>query len=77
MIQVTFRDNVNPKSVDMIDPNTTIRSALESHGMDYADGSMILLDGSALPTGSMDKTFSDLNITEKCYLFKVKKVDNA
>lgn len=77
MINVTFRENVNPKTTAILDPNTTVRAALESQNINYADGGMILLDGSALPVGSLDKTFAELNITDKCYLFKVKKVDNA
>jgi len=75
MIKVTMGNNVKRKS-EILDPNTTLRDALESAEIDYTTGIMNL-DGSTLSPGDLDKTFADFGITEKCYLLNVVKADNA
>jgi len=75
MIQVTIGNNLNRKKIVM-DPNTTLRSALEDNEIEYASA-IVQLDGCALQPGDLDKTFSEMNITEKCYLLAVVKADNA
>lgn len=75
MVKVTLGNNVKRETV-IIDANTTLRAALEAHGVDYSRGVMHL-DGSTLNPGDMDKTFAQLGITEKCFLLNVVKADNA
>ena len=75
MIKVTIGNNVKRESV-IIDENTTLRSALEANGVDYARGVMHL-DGSSLNPGDLDKTFAQHGIKEKCFLLNVVKADNA
>lgn len=75
MIKVTVGNNVKRESV-IVDENTTLRTVLEDNGIDYTSGTMHL-DGSSLKPGEIDKTFSELGITEKCYLLNVVKADNA
>jgi len=75
MIKVTMGNNVKrvPK---ILDPNTTLREALEIAEVDYTRG-LMNLDGSPLEADDLDKTFADFGITEKCYLLNVAKADNA
>lgn len=75
MIKVTVGNNVKRESV-IVDGNTTLRTVLEDNGIDYTSGTMHL-DGSSLKPGEIDKTFTDLGITDKCYLLNVVKADNA
>lgn len=75
MIKVVVGNNVKRETV-IVDANTTLRTVLEDNGIDYTSGTMHL-DGSSLKPGEIDKTFSDLGITEKCYLLNVVKADNA
>lgn len=75
MIKVTVGNNVKRES-NIIDENTTLRSALENAGVDYTRGVMHL-DGSSFSPGDLDKTFASFGITEKCFLLNVVKADNA
>ena len=75
MIKVTIGNNVKRKT-EIVDPDTTLRDALETAEIDYTTG-VINLDGSSLSPGDLDRTFSDFGITEKCYLLNVVKADNA
>lgn len=75
MIKVTIGNNLKRENV-IIDENTTLRSALETSGVDYTRGVMHL-DGSSLQPDDLDKTFADFGITEKCFLLNVVKADNA
>ena len=67
---------INVTIVDNLDPNTTLRSVLEAHDVDYTTG-QTKLDGSSLAAGDLDKTFADFGIAEKCYLVNIAKQDNA
>lgn len=59
------------------DPATwTPRMVLEEEGISYATG-QTAIDGIFLRAGEMDKTFSELNIKDKCYLLVSPKHDNA
>lgn len=60
----------------VIDPNTTIRQALESQDINYSAG-VTTLDGCPLQVGDMDKTFASFGIVEKATLLNVVKADNA
>lgn len=75
MISVTLGNNLKREQV-IIDPTTTLRTALENAGVDYTRG-MMHLDGASLQPGDLDKTFADFGITEKCFLLNVVKADNA
>lgn len=55
---------------------TTIRNILEDNAIDYSVA-QVMLDGSNLEAGTMDKTLADLNIKEKCMLIAVVKAANA
>lgn len=59
-----------------IDPNTTLRQALESQDINYAVG-VTTLDGCPLQPGDMDKSFASFGIVEKATLLNVAKADNA
>ena len=75
MIKVTIGNNLKRENV-IIDENTTLRSALETNGVDYTRGVMHL-DGSSLQPGDLDQPFASFGITEKCCLLNVVKADNA
>ena len=55
MIKVTIGNNVKRKT-EILDPETTLREALEEAEIDYISGIMNL-DGSTLSPGDLDKTF--------------------
>lgn len=76
MIKVVVGNNVRRDPPVIIDENTTLRSCLEAHEIDYTRGVMHL-DGSTLQPGDLDKTFAQFGITEKAYLLQVVKADNA
>lgn len=75
MINVTLGNNTKRVKV-IVDPNTSLREVLEENEINYTTGVMHL-DGAAVPTGGLDKTFNDYGITEKCYLLSVVKSENA
>jgi len=76
MIRVTVGNNVNRTTTPPISANTTLRSVLEDAGIDYSVG-VVHLDGTTLQPGDLDKTFADFGITERCYLLRIMKCDNA
>ncbi len=75
MIQVNYGNNMK-KETAIVDENTTIRSFLEDVGIDYSRG-QTSIDGAPLNPGDMDKTFAQLGVTTRCFLFNVVKLDNA
>lgn len=80
MIRVTIGNNLK-RSAYNLDPNTTLRAAMEQAGVDYSTG-MTTLDGSALGPGDLNKTFAELGFDgregcDKCFLLNVVKADNA
>ncbi len=75
MVKVTVGNNLERKSV-IVNADTTLRKVLEDAGVDYTRGTMHL-DGASLQAGDLDKTFSQMGITEKCYLLNVVKANNA
>lgn len=56
--------------------DTTLRYILEDNAVDYSVA-QVMLDGASLQAGDMDKTLSDMNVTEKCMLVAVVKANNA
>ena len=75
MINVLMGNNTNRKTV-IVNPNTSIRKALEDNGMEVA-GKTYTLNSRTLSTDDYDKTFPDLGVTDRCYLLCVAKADNA
>lgn len=80
MINVTIGNNLNRNRYNL-DPNTTIRQALERAGIDYGTG-MLSLDGATIGGSDIDKSFAALGYTgepghDKAYLISVVKADNA
>lgn len=75
MIEVTVGSTTDRKKV-MVTPTDSVRSVLDAEGIDYSNAS-ILLDGTNIKTGEMDKSFTDLGITDKCYLIASIKASNA
>lgn len=84
MINVTIGNNLK-RSRFNLNPNTTIRQALESTqgetGIDYSVG-MLSLDGETVTGAKLDQTFAEMGYTgepghDKCFLISVVKADNA
>lgn len=75
MIRVTIGTNTNRKSITL-NPNTTIREALEDNNIDYSTGG-IHLDGLAIAGSDLDKSFAEYGIEESCYLVSVVKADGG
>lgn len=75
MIQVKLVTATTRKTVT-VDPNQTVRTVLEENNIDY-DVAPVFLDGAQLNVGEHDKTFTELNIKEKCILTAVVKTANA
>lgn len=75
MIKVTIGNNVKRTNV-IVAPTTTLREVLEANDIDYTRGT-IHLDGASLKAGEIDKTFQEMNVTDKCFLLQVVKADNA
>lgn len=75
MINVLMGNNTNRKTV-IVNPNTSIRKALEDNGMEVA-GKTYTLNSRTLSPDDYDKTFTDLGVTDRCYLLCVAKADNA
>lgn len=80
MIRVTIGNNLK-KTPYNLDPNTTLRTALDDAGLDYTVG-MMTMDGSSLQPGDLDKTFAEFGYNgepghDKAFLLSVVKADNA
>lgn len=75
MIQVVV---ITPTTRDtkVVDPETSVKSVLDECGVDYANGG-VSLDGATLIPGQINQTFSSFGISDKCFLTKVAKQDNA
>ena len=84
MINVTIGNNLKRARFNL-NPNTTIRQALESTqgetGIDFSVG-MLSLDGETVTGAKLDQTFAEMGYTgepghDKCFLISVVKADNA
>lgn len=80
MIRCTIGNNLKKANYNL-DPNTTLRAALEEAGIDYSTG-MTNLDGCSMLPGDLNKTFYELGYTgepghDRAYLLNVVKADNA
>lgn len=75
MIKVTLVTNSGRTTV-MASEDASIREVLEENDVNYAVG-VTSIDGCPLKGGEMDKSLSDMGVTEKCFLSVVVKADNA
>ena len=75
MYEIYIGTNLDRKKYT-VDPDTTIRSALEEHDIDYEVG-MVTLDSQTLRGADLDKTFRECNAANGSYLLCVKKLQNA
>lgn len=76
MISITIGKNAGAPRTVTATPSETPRQVLEANNVEYATAT-VTIDGSTLRAGELDKTFEQLGITEKCYLYAVTKVENA
>ena len=74
-VKVYVGNNVDRYPVT-VESGATLKSVLQSEGIDYSRGTMHL-DGSSLRPGDLDKTFDDFGIGASCFLLNVAKADNA
>ena len=75
MIQITIGSNTQRKRMT-IDPNMTLRQALTEAEIDYSVGT-IHMDGCSLTPGQLDKSFTEMGVTDTCFLICVIKQDNS
>jgi len=75
MIEVRIITNTSRKNV-IVEPSQTIRQILEDNNINYASAN-VTLDGTPMMAGDHDRTLSDFNIKEKCFLSAVVKADGA
>lgn len=73
-IRVSIHTNTDRKTV-IVDSSMTPKQVLEAEGVDYSTA-MTHLDGSALPTEGMNKSFDAFGITDKAILAVVIKSVN-
>ena len=76
IINVKFRSAVASSVEKAVDNGTTVRSFLETEGIDYASGG-VSLDGAYLGAGELDRTFASFGITDHCFLVKAVKADGG
>lgn len=75
MIQVTLGTNTD-REIILVDPSKTIRDILEEHNIDYASGS-VRLDSKPISGSDLDKSFTEHDVSEKCYLIVVVKANGG
>lgn len=74
-IKVTFMNNVSKQSF-MVDSSTKIQEFLNENELNYGFGT-VHLNGETLLADDLEKTFDDFEITEECFMAKLKNADNA
>jgi len=75
MIKITIANNAGTKA-NIFSETTTIRQAFDWAGVDYSRG-MILLNGSRIQPGDIDRTFAELGVRDNSFLSCIAKTDNA
>mgnify|MGYP007113029326 CR=1 FL=1 len=75
MIQVTVGTNTK-REKKIVEPHTTLREVLEESEVNY-EVAQVHLDGCTLEPGDLDRSFSEIGITDTCYLIAVVKAENA
>lgn len=75
MLEITL--GTNTSRIKVIVPGTTVlRTLLEDNNVNYSVGT-IHIDGCPITPGDMDKTLTELGITEKAFIIAIIKSDNA
>jgi hypothetical protein len=67
---------VTQRQTAMYSGDTTVREILEDKDIDYSVA-QVMMDGVNIGLGDMDKSLTDLGITEKCMLMAIVKTNNA
>jgi len=75
MLRIYVGTNTN-RTAYTLSPETTLRAAFETAGVNYEMGTATL-DGSTLQPGDLDKSFADFGITGTAYLLSIVKANNA
>lgn len=75
MIEVTIYTSSGRQTV-LADPNSTVKNTLDSRNVNYGTATL-QLDGSAVVPGTLDKTFTELGIKDKCAVSAIIKTSNA
>lgn len=75
MIKVIVGTNTNKETL-IVEASRTLRSVLEEAEVNYSGGTLNL-DGAPVKIGDLDKTFTEIGITEKCYLINIVKSDSG
>lgn len=75
MIKCTVSTN-SGVSFDMYPADTTLRQVLDAQNVNYGTR-MIIVDGSTVQPGQLDKTFEQLGITSSCYITAIDQKNNA
>lgn len=74
MIKVRIQSNSVREEV-IVSPDSTLRKVLDDAGVNYAQA-IVNIDGCPLKAGDIDKTFTEFNVKEACYLTAIVKQDN-
>ena len=75
MLEVTIYTSSGRQTV-LADPNSSVKSTLEARGINYGTATL-QIDGSAIQPGTLDKTFEELGIKDKCSISAIIKTSNA
>lgn len=75
MLNVTVGTNTSRKKV-VTAPNTVLRALLESNGVNLNVGS-IHINGEMVSRDNLDKSLSELRVTDGAFIISVAKADNA
>lgn len=75
MVKITLITN-NPRVVDIVSENTTVREFLENHDVNYGMATTSL-DGVPLNTSGLDATFADHEVTDRAVISVMAHKDNG
>lgn len=75
MIELTIFTSAGRKTV-LVDPNKKVKDVLTEQGVNYGSATL-QLDGAAVQVGQLEKTFSEIGITERCAISAIIKTSNA
>lgn len=75
MVKITLVTS-NPREVDIVSENMTVREFLEKHNVNYGIGSTSI-DGMPLQNGGMDMSFTEHGITDRAIVACLPNKDNG
>lgn len=76
MVKVYVMNNVKKGTV-IVDSSATLRSAVSEAGVIFADNGTLQVNGEIKGVSVLDTTFSQLGITDECWISQIAKMDNA